>query len=276
MRLDNQKAYPYPVIRPTHDDFHGESFLAKPQFIIEETRVKLTIDYELSSRPIQREIETGKATYLSVVSCRDTFFHRVYRSDKAKENDIFIDIDQLRGSVKIESFVYILEKTSIESININEEFLINNSEDKSIFHYSKGNIIAQDDVYSISIDVDLFKPLSSIFKLEVSEDLSHGEWEIFSDTDKVVIKVARNIKKIEESLTNDKFGKSILINSIYFAAVMHLIDQIKGDEGIIDQYLWARVVDLRMTLKDCNYEHDSYSLASKLMDFPFSRLEVEE
>jgi len=276
MRLDNQKAYPYPVIRPTHDDFHGESFLAKPQFIIEETRVKLTIDYELSSRPIQREIETGKATYLSVVSCRDTFFHRVYRSDKAKENDIFIDIDQLRGSVKIESFVYILEKTSIESININEEFLINNSEDKSIFHYSKGNIIAQDDVYSISIDVDLFKPLSSIFKLEVSEELGHGEWEIFSDTDKVVIKVARNIKKIEESLTNDKFGKSILINSIYFAAVMHLIDQIKGDEGIIDQYLWARVVDLRMTLKDCNYEHDSYSLASKLMDFPFSRLEVEE
>ena len=81
---------------------------------------------------------------------------------------------------------------------------------------------------------------------------------------------------LEESLTNYKLGKSILINSIYFAAVMHLINQIKGDEGIIDQYLWARVVDLRMTLKDCNYEHDSYSLASKLMDFPFSRLEVEE
>ena len=43
MRLDNQKAYPYPVIRASHDDFYGESFLAKPQFIIEETRVKLTI-----------------------------------------------------------------------------------------------------------------------------------------------------------------------------------------------------------------------------------------
>lgn len=276
MRLDPQKAYPYPVIRATHDDFHGESFSAEPQFILEEARAKLTIDYELSSKPIQREIEAGKATYLSVVSCRNTFFHQVYRSDKAKENNIFIDIDQLKGAVKVESFVYILEKTSIESININKEFLNNSANTKSIFDYSKGNIIAQDNEYSFYIDIDLFKPLSSIFILEVSEDLSHGEWEVFSDTDKVVIKVARNIKKIEESLTNYKLGKSILINSIYFAAVMHLIDQIKGDEGIIDQYLWARVVDLRMTLKDCNIEHDSYSIASKLMDYPFSRLENEE
>lgn len=275
MRLDNQKAYPYPVIRGTHDDFHDENFSAEPQFILEETRVKLTIDYELSCRPIQREIEAGNATYLSVVSCRDTFFHQVYRSNKDKDNDIFIDIDQLKGTVRVESFVYVLEDTSVESININKEFLLNSSSSKSIFHYSKGNIIAQDNEYSFSIDVDLFKPLSSIFRLEVSDDLSDGEWDIFSDADKVVIKVARNIKIIEESLTNEKSGKAILLNSIYFATVMHLIDQIKADEDIIDKYLWARVVDLRITLKKVNIEQETYSLASMLMDYPFSRLREE-
>ena len=76
MRLDNHKAYPYPVIRETHNDYHNESFIAEPQFILGEKIVKLTIDYDLSSRPIQREIEDGKATYLTVVSCRDTFLEK--------------------------------------------------------------------------------------------------------------------------------------------------------------------------------------------------------
>ena len=276
MRLDDHKAYPYPVIRETHDDYQNESFRAEPQFILGEKTVKLTIDYDLSSRPIQREIEDGKASYLTVVSCRDTFFHQVYKTDKSKENLIEIDIDKLKGTVKVESFVYTLEDTSIESININEEFLRGNSDGRPIFNYSKGNIIAQDNEYSFSVDIDLFKPLSSIFRLEVDEKLNKGEWDIFSDSEKVIIKVSREVKTIEEALTNDKFGKSILINSIYFSTVMHLIDLMKRDEDLIDKYLWARVIDLRMNLKDASYEKEAYELASILMDYPFSRLGEQE
>jgi len=272
MRLDNHKAYPYPVIRETHDDYHNESFTAEPEFILGEKTVKLTIDYVLSSRPIQREIEEGNATYLTVVSCRDTFFHQVYKSDKDKENLIEIEIEKLKGTVKVESFVYILENTSIESININKEFLEENSNEKHIFNYLKGNIIAQDNEYSFSIDIDLFKPLSSIFRLEVDEKLNKGEWDIFSDSEKVIIKVSREVKTIEETLTNDKVGKSVLINSIYFSTVMHLIDLMKRDEELIDKYLWARVIDMRMTLKDVSYEKEAYELASILMDYPFTRL----
>lgn len=277
MRLDNHKAYPYPVIRETHDDFLNESFSAEPLFILELDRVNLTIDYLLSSNPVKRDIESGHATYLTVISCRDTFFHQVYQSAQANDNTIYIDTDQLKGEVKVESFVYVTKDTSIDSININKEFLFNNSDNSSVFNYSKGSIIAQENEYSFYVDIDLFKPLGSIFTLEVNDKLPKGEWRIFSASEKVVITVARNLKKIEENLTNNKFGKSILLNSIYFAAVMHLVNEIKLDPGITKNYLWARVVDLRMTLKEINLEiEDAYIIASKLMENPLSRLNEGE
>ena len=56
----------------------------------------------------------------------------------------------------------------------------------------------------------------------------------------------------------------------------HFIDLMKRDEDLINKYLWARVIDLRMNLKDASYEKEAYELASILMDYPFSRLGGQE
>lgn len=279
MRFHKQKSYPYPVIREFHDDYIDEYFVVKTKSILGINDIELTINYDLSSNAIQREIKSGNATYMTVLSCRDTFFHKVFTFDKPNKNFIGVSHELLSGKVLVESFVYITKDTSISSSSINEEYLLSNSGSKSSFDYKKGSVIAQAQTHSFEIQLDLYKPLGSIFTIEVDKTMQKGQWTIFSDTDKVIIAVAKDIKQVEVDLSDGSEGSSMLLNSIYFAAVMHLVQIIKDDEsgGVIERHLWAKKIDERITLNEINVENEeAYSITTKILDFPFLRLSKEE
>jgi len=279
MRFNKQKSYPYPVIRDFNDDYLDEKFTVNIKTILDIKHVELSIDYNLSSMPVQREIKSGNATYLTVISCRDTFYHKVFTSDKSDKNLISISHELLSGKVMIESFVYVTKDTSIASSSINKEYLSVNSGSISSFYYKKGNVIAQAQAFSFQIEVDLFKPLGSIFSIEVDEKMSNGEWVVFSDSNIVTITVARDIKDLKDELSSDKEGQSIMLNTIYFAALMHLVQLIKDDDSgaIIDHHTWAKIVDERITLKGINSDNEeAYAITTKILDFPFIRLSREE
>ena len=279
MRFHKQKSYPYPVIRDFHDDYINEHFFVKTKSILGLNDIELTIDYDLSSKAIHREIKSGNAVFMTVLSCRDTFYHKVFTFDKPSKNFIGVSHELLSGKVLVESFGYITKDTSISSSSINDEYLPVNSGSKSSFEYKKGSVIAQAQAHSFEIQLDLYKPLGSIFTIEVDKTMEKGQWTIFSDTDKVIIAVAKDIKQVETDLSADSEGSSTLLNSIYYAAVMHLVQMIKDDESgsIIESHLWAKKIDERMTLKEINIEtEEAYSITTKILDFPFLRLSRED
>ena len=70
-----------------------------------------------------------------------------------------------------------------------------------------------------------------------------------------------------------------MLNTIYFAAIMHLVQLIKDDDSgvIIDQHTWAKIIDERITLKGINSDNEeAYAITTKILNLPFIRLSREE
>jgi hypothetical protein len=275
MRANTQKSFPYPVIRDSHDDYIDETFEIKPSFELSEDskNAKFLLNYSLSSTAIRRQIANGNACYLTVFSCRDTFYHKVFETYKASDNIVEINVDEIYGKLQVESFVYIQNDLSIESKNINPEYLPKDIFTDSKFNYLAGSIIAQSKVFKFNFVPDIFNFSSSLFRLELDPELPNGEWVIDINQDRIIIRAASNIIDIERDLTNHEKGKSVLVNSIYFSAVMHAASELREMPRLVDEVHWAKVFEQRMAIKKASDSDPIYKVASKLMDWPLSDLE---
>ena len=98
MRANTQKSFPYPVIRDSHNDYIDETFEIKPSFELSEDNknTKFLLNYSLSSTAIKRQIANGNACYLTVFSCRDTFYHNVFETYEASDNIVEINVISFR------------------------------------------------------------------------------------------------------------------------------------------------------------------------------------
>ena len=138
-----------------------------------------------------------------------------------------------------------------------------------------GDIIAVDSGNQFFVDKEYFKPLQSIFELVLNPKLESGEWEIYSDQDKLQINVAQNIFDLENDLRQNLAGKSVLLNSIWFAAVMHAVQLLKDNQAIANEYRWADVVHAKINLLGINLDRDdAYKIATKLLNHPLVGLET--
>ena len=276
MRANTQKSFPYPVIRDSHDDYIDETFEIKPSFELSEDskNAKFLLNYSLSSTAIRRQIANGNACYLTVFSCRDTFYHKVFETYKASDNIVEINVDEIYGKLQVESFVYIQNDLSIESKNINPEYLPKDIFADSKFNYLAGSIIAQSKVYKFNFIPDIFNFSTSLFRLELDSELPDGEWLVDTSQDRIIIKAASNIIEIEQNLTNHEKGKSVLVNSIYFSTVMHATSELLNTSSLADEVHWAKVFEQRMDILKIPDTDPVYKIASKLMSWPLSDLET--
>jgi len=120
----------------------------------------------------------------------------------------------------------------------------------------------------------LFRPLSSIFILSRADELVGHEWHLETDEDKVRIKVSGDLKEKIDSARNDKSKRAVLINSIYFAAVMQCIVHIKR-EGTDSFGRWAQVIEQKCHNMNLSIDtHDEYLLTEKLMQQPFKLIDA--
>lgn len=273
MRFDKQKAFPYPVLRPSSDDYKDCEFQVTPEFEIEKdaTEIGVKITYALSSDEIINEIEKGNAEYVSIISCRDTYFRSVLATKEQKQEARFA-IGLLRGEVRVEPYVVVRKEiTSFTARDINPEF------GSGPFSFSPGDILAQDEVQVFFIDRDLFKPVTSVFELVKKESLEGAEWTISFDQDHVQIEVSPLMKEKIDNARNDNKNKVILLNSIYFAGVMQAIQKLKdtGSTGEYEGYKWAMVIRHQAHNRGWDIEaHDAYLIAERLMQHPLALLDA--
>jgi hypothetical protein len=73
MKFDKHKAFPYPVLRPGSDDYSDVEFQVMVDFTISGHSVTANVMFANSCEEIAHQIETGKAAYVCVISCRDTY-----------------------------------------------------------------------------------------------------------------------------------------------------------------------------------------------------------
>lgn len=270
MKFDKNKAFPYPVLRPYSDDYLDVEFQATVEFTVGKEKIKVNIGYAISSDEIVNEIKSGNAEYIATISCRDTYFQSVLTSTTNSAEAEF-DIGELRGEVRVNPYVVVKKDIqSFTSADINSEFGC------GPFRFFVGDILAQDDTQVFYIDRDLFKPITSVFDLVKKDEQSEGIWTVSFDEEHIQIEVGPKMKECIDSARNTKENRAILINSIYFAAVMQAIQKLKDADtrSTYEERKWAKVILGQAHNKGCDIDgHDAYLIAERLMQQPIKLLE---
>lgn len=266
MKFDRSKTFPYPVLRPYSDDYVDAEFQALTEFVIDDEGIRAKSSYQTSSFELQQQIALGTARYVSIISCRETYFRQVFSTGDEFHEEI-LDADALRGEVVIEAYIVAVKPIkNYGSPDINPEF------GKKRFNFSPGEILAQEETHAIYIERDLFRPISSVFELVKNESLATGEWRVSLEQDNVQIQVNPLLK---ENIDNSRSGticKSVLINSLFFSAVVHAIQQLK-ESGDFEELKWARVMERQIHNHHIELATtDAYVIAQKLMKHPLSVL----
>lgn len=267
MKFDRHKAFPYPVLRPYSDDYVESEFQATVEINPGKHKVEIEIHYALSSEEILGLIQQDQAEFISIISCRDTYYQKTITT---KQRSLLKELDdgELRGEVLIDS--YVVAKADVMNFHaddLNPEFGIDG------FTFKQGDVLAQEETQVFYIDRDYFKSVTSVFDLVKNESLSDSEWRVNFEDDHVQIQLSADSKERVDSARNVRENQIVLINSIYFATVMQAIQKLKENDSKVayEDKKWARVMLAQAHNLGIDIEnHDAYYIAEKLMQQPFS------
>jgi len=279
MKHNTQKSYQYPVLRSNSEDYINESFAAEINVEFNAISVKISIKYSLTSEEIKREIFNRKALYVSVITCKDTFYSQSIKSND-KSDSIEINAGDIRGNVEIQSFVIAQNNVIIKSQNLNDDYSTFQASDieKSTnnfnqFSYTKGDMLALTDSYVFAIDREYFKPLQSCIDIVPDDNLKDGDWKIDTSEQHLKIIVSQKMHQLWSSLRQEEAGKSALVNSLYFTAITYAISCLKEDPTLPDLHKWAEVVSAKIKNLGINIEEEDYRVSTKLLNEPLLSLE---
>jgi len=270
MKFDAYKTFPYPVLRPDSDDYLDCDFQTTVNFVAEKQTQKILVDvsFAISSEEILEQIETGNAEFVAMVSCRDTYFQHMIHSSSRKAQATFA-MGDLKGAVVVNPYVVVKNKiTNFTSPDINHEF------GAKSFTFNEGDVLAQDEAYLVYFDQESFKPITAVLDLAQDENQPDDTWSIDFDGEHIKIILSKDTKRIIDNARGSSAkNKVILVNSIYFGAVMQAIQKLQEKDHPYEDKKWAQAFMKQAHNKNCNLENDdAYLIAQQMMAQPLKRL----
>lgn len=268
MKYDEYKAFPYPVLRPNSDDYLDCDFQTTVNFSTEKQMILVDVSFAISSPEILEQVELGNAEFVAMVSCRDTYFQHMIRTNERKTQASFA-MGDLKGAVVVNPYVIVKNQIkNYTSPDINPEFGI------EAFIFNEGDVLAQDQAEFFYFDQESFKPITSLFDFVYRDNQPDGEWGIDFDSDHIQIVLSKKTKETIDNARASNFkNKVILMNSIYFSAVMQAVQKIQHPDKAYEDKKWAKVFEKNAHNKNCNLENDdAYVIAQTLLQYPLKRM----
>lgn len=137
MKFDQNKVFPYPVLRPFSDDYLESEFQVAVDRWTDGTNVEVSFTFRVSCEELLEEVRRGNAGFVATVACRETYHREVVTSQDSEFSISFRD-GQLRGEIRVDGYIAALKKINdFRSTDINPEFG-NNS-----FQFTPGDVLAQ-------------------------------------------------------------------------------------------------------------------------------------
>lgn len=266
MRFDHQKAFPYPVLRPDIDDFLKAEFQVTVDMkgTKDNKKLEASINVILSSDEIRREIDKENAAISIIFACRETYFREAVTTQKYELKKSF-DSALLRGEVTVYPFVVAVKPIKNFTASINKEFR------KDKFSYEVGEVLAADEPKVVYIDRELFRPISSIVQLVKNEKLNGFEWQVGLEEHKLQIMLSSEAKEAVDKARNSRRNQVVLLNSLYFGAIVHAIQMLKADQETYEDRRWAQIMRQQCHNAVIDIDaHDAYLIAQKLLNAPLN------
>jgi hypothetical protein len=267
MKFDKYKAFPYPVLRPDSDDYIDVKFEGDVTLSVQGNTVSAYFVFNNSCVEIANQVAIGNASYICVVSCRETYFQQVIKTQESKHKLEF-EVGKLRGEVHFDSYIVVTNDIrDFVSPRINDEF------GTGPFTFEVGDVLAQDETKVYFVDRDVFKSVTSVFDLVKKESLSDGLWTLNFDDDHILIEVGPKLKESIDNARNDKLNRVILMNSIYFSAVMQAVQMLQEPDHAYENRKWCKVFRKQAHNRGIELENkDAYFVAQRLMQLPARQL----
>lgn len=270
MQFDRFRAFPYPVLRPFSQDYVDGEFQATVEYEVGEADEPIVAHVlcHLSVPELRALIDSEKAEYVAVFSCRGTFYREV-QSNRNPKFTVTFSPGSLRGEVSFEP--YVVARTHIEGFS---SALIHQEWGQARVDFWPGAVLAMDAPSIVFLDRDVFRPVSSVFVLVKSENITGDEWRIDIEDDKVRIELSPANKEIVDRVRNSEANKAVLLNSIYLSAVTHCVCALKADDTYWDRR-WARVLLQNAEIEGVDLQDEpEYVVAQRLLRRPLSLLKT--
>ena len=118
----------------------------------------------------------------------------------------------------------------------------------------------------------MFKPVSSILQIVKDDNLSGFEWRVRFD-EELQILLSAEAKEVIDKARNTKRNQAVLLNSIYFAAIMEAIQKLKEEPELAEERRWARVIEQQCHNAALDYsKHETYIVTQQLLRMPLNLL----
>ena len=274
MKFDLQRAFPYPVLRPENNDYVDGDFQTEATFKITGNRgLCVEVAWNLSVPEIQQLIDDYKASFVLVISCRASFL-RYIKATKESNFSISFESGELKGDVRV--FSFIATKQQIEGFRCE---WINKEWGETPFSFELGALLAIDKPQEVYLDTELTKKITSVFHLVQDNNMEKYKWKVDLEDDFVKIRVSPFMKEKIDIARNTKENQALLLNSLYFAAVMQCVTALKNEDNeTYSSRRWAKIMQSQIDALSSLDRAESvitqdllYSPLEKLETYVFSK-----
>lgn len=281
MKYKQNKAFPYPVLRTTSDDYTEGSFQAAifPEVNGDGDGLRLSIrgNFIISVEEIQKLIDRELAQYSIIVDCRSTFIRRHIATLK-NSFDITFKPGELDGEFTVSSSI-----VAIKDIYDYKSKLLHQDFGPDGLDFKKGELLAQAEDTTHYITRDYFKPLTSVFEFDVDSKIKKNMFAIDLTGDKVAITLTPDLlDDINKIKATGKY-RPIIFNSFYLPCLIRVLAAMDDDEqkqefagkkwfNVINQ----KLIDLKISrpIKDPAYvAQELFQSPIKLLITMFDKLE---
>lgn len=273
MRFDQHKAFPYPVLRTSSDDYIDGAFQAAVLADIRSDSQGLNLSvsgsFNLSIDEIQDLIDKKLAQYSIIIDCRDTFTRKHIATFDNTFNVTF-EPGELEGEFTIStSIIAIKDITDFSSKYLHQDF------GNDGINFEEGSLLAQADDQTHFITRDYFKPLTSIFQFDVDSAFQNNMFSINLTEEKISITLNNELMNvINRAKASGKYGP-IIFNSFYLPCLIRVLS-VMDDEEQRQEYSsrqWFNVVEQKLNdLKINRPIKDTALVAQQLFKSPIESL----
>lgn len=260
----NIKSYPYPVLG--NEDDIGGSFSVEFRYELSKQEVALNPSFILKNKALEDLIRKEKASFITEVECRSTFYRNSFSTRKAIEKFI-IPAKFLRERVTVG--FYICADTNINNYKPSD---CHPDYEEASFDIEKGDVLAVGGYCSFIAEkgFDPMRPPLSSFMTIVEGFRHEGPMNVDYSSDKITIELSKADYGSYLDVKGQKVTQGVIHASIVLPVLIDAIYHVKNNGTDYEDRNWYGRLDSILESKGLNNK-DPFEAAQIILESPASR-----
>lgn len=260
---------PHPLLDPTGRDYKDGRFdmvVENPQHTI-DGKILIPAKLVIESRFMRDLMHKKRARAFVVARCSKTYRRAVFPTDGLAV-DLKLPLSEYRDRITVSAYLAATDDIApFESGEHHDDFA------GMRIRVPAGGILARSD--DVELTIDSLQTLSAAIRIEASNRLDDGQYDIDLNDDFILIYVNPDTKNKIDLLRRSDMHK--LFPSLYMVAIMHAISNIEEDgskkwEEALKKTLTSMLAARKRKIDWNDIRENSYKHAQTLLENPMKHL----